>query len=203
MPKKNQEPRVKNQGNLLSNKKFYLAILIIGLLLLAFYKKSWFVAATINGVPVFNLELQQRLNGQYRQQTLNQMINEKIIVYEAQKRGMGVSGEELNNKIQELEKNLGGAEIFDSLLAQQGQTRESIRGQLRLQLLIEKLYLNEATVSAGEIDSFIVQNKEQLKASDSAGQAKEAEEALKQQKLTQIFGEKFQVLRQQANIKIF
>ena len=63
-----------------SSKATYIVILIIGLLLMAIYRKDWFVAATVNGMPIFNLELQQRLNDQYRGQTLNQMINEKIII---------------------------------------------------------------------------------------------------------------------------
>lgn len=189
--------------NFQPNRKFYLGILIIGLLLLAVYKKSWIVAATVNGRPIFNLELQQRLNEAYRSQTLNQMVNEKLILDEAQKKGVVVTEEELNNKISELEKNLGGAGVFNSLLSQQGQTRDSVKKQLRLQLLIEKLYIGEATVSAQEVNDYLAQNKDTLKASDSAGQTKEAEDSLKQQKLTQIFGQKFQALKQQANIKIF
>lgn len=224
MAKKTQNAKLKAQNltiipggklnNLLNNfsgkiidfkksKKFYIVVIIAGLLLLAIYKKSWFVAATVNGVPVTNLELQMRLNQQFRSQTLNQLINEKVILGEATKNNVVVTDTDINKKITEVETSVGGAQSLDALLTQQGQTRQSIRQQIKLQLTIEKLYANEATVSAEEVTQFIEQNREQLQATDSAGQQKESYEALKNQKLSQLFSQKFQELRQKAKIQIF
>ena len=189
--------------NFKSSKKTYLILLVAGLLLLAVYKKNWFIAATVNGMPVTNLELQSQLNQQFKTQTLNQLINEKIILDEARKGGVISQQSEIDQKIADLEKNVGGKDTLDSLLAQQGQTRISLRNQILVQLAITKLYDKEATVSALEVTKFIETNKDQMKASDSAGQEKEATDTLKQQKLSQIFSQKFQELRQKANIKIF
>ena len=44
--------------NFRSSKTFYIILIIIGILILAMYKKNWFVAAMINGSPLTNLELQ-------------------------------------------------------------------------------------------------------------------------------------------------
>src|SRR3989344_7954019 len=130
-----------------SSKKFYIALVIAGLLALAIYKKEWFVAATVNGAPITNLELQMRLNKQFRTQTLTQMTNEKIILSEAAKNNSIASETEVNKKISEIATQVGGAQALDGLLSQQGQTRDSIRQQIKMQLSIEKLYANEATVS--------------------------------------------------------
>lgn len=181
----------------------YLLLLILGLILLAVFKKSWFIAATVNGTPITNLELISKMNDQYRQQTLNQLINEKVILEEAKKKNIVVDNNQINDKVSELEKSVGGAQVLDSLLSQQGQSRDSLRQQLRVQLIIEKLYQNEATVSAEEVNNFITQNAAALQATDSAGQIQEATNLLKQQKLSEIFSQKFQELRQIANIKIF
>ena len=108
-----------------------------------------------------------------------------------------------DQKIAELEIQVGGAETLDGLLSQQGQTRSSIRNQIRIQLAISKLYEKDATVSSEEVTKYIEENKAQMQATDSAGLEKEATEALKQQKLSQIFSEKFQQLRSSANIQIF
>ena len=183
--------------------KVYIILLIALGLLLAFYKKEWFVAATVNGTPITNLELLAKLNQQFRGQTLNQMINEKIILDEARKSNIAVSDSEIEEKLQELENQVGGAEVFESLLAQQGQTRNSVKQQIRLQLIIEKLYQNEATVSAQEIDQFLQTSSESLQATDSAAQRKEAQDLLKQKKINQVFSQKFQELRQSAKIQIF
>jgi len=181
----------------------YIILVIAGLLLLAIYKKSLFIAATVNGAPITNLELQLKLNDQFRDQTLNQLINEKIILNEAAKNNAIPSQQAIDAKIAGLETTVGGKDALNSLLAQQGQTRGGLRDQVMVQLAITKLYDKEATVSADDVSKFIDSNKAQLKATDSAGQEKEAYDNLKQQKLSQIFSQKFQELRQKANIKIF
>lgn len=185
------------------SKTVYIIALIAGILLLAMYKKSWFIAATVNGSPITNLDLQLRLNQQFRSQTLNQMVNEKIILDEAAKNNAIPSEEEISKKVSEIETSVGGAQALDTLLSQQGQTRNSIRQQIRLQLSIEKLYISEATVSAEEVDKFLESSRDTLKATDSASQVKEAENLLKQQKLSQIFNQEFTELRQKAKIQIF
>lgn len=185
------------------SKKIYLIILVLGILLLAVYQKSWFIAATVNNMPVSNLELQMKLNKQFREQTLSQLVNEKVIMNEAAKNNALPNQSEIDSKITDLEKSVGGKETLDSLLAQQGQTRSGLKDQVMIQLAISKLYEKEATVSAAEVAKFIEENKEQLRASDSAGQGQEATDSLKQQKLSQIFSQKFQELRAKANIKIF
>lgn len=189
--------------NLRYSKKFYLAVVVVGLLLLVFYKKSWFIAAMVNGTPITNWELQSRLNAQYRTQTLTQMINEKVITDEARKTNNLPTPAEIDQKITELENQVGGSDALNSLLGQQGQTRDSLRQQIMLEIMITKLYGNEATVSAQEVDQFIQQNGSTLQATDSAGQRTEATNLLKQQKLTQIFNQKFQDLKTKADIKIF
>lgn len=186
-----------------SSKSFYLVLIALGILLLAIYKKDWFVAAMVNGTPITNLELQGKLNEQFRTQTLNQLINEKIIMLEASKNGVSVTEAEIDGKIAELEGNVGGKEALDNLLSQQGQTRDSLKNQIRVQLAITKLYEKEATVSAEEVAKFVDENKAQLRATDSAAQQKEAYDALQQQKLSQIFSQKFQELRQKAKIQTF
>ncbi len=189
--------------NLKKSKTFYLVILALGLALLFFFKKSWFVAAMVNGMPVTNLELQTKLNQQFKSQTLNQMINEKIIMSEASKNGIVPNQAEIDKKISDLETSVGSKDVLDSLLSQQGQTRTSLKDQIRVQLAITKLYEKDATVSADEVTKFIEQNKSQMKATESAEQQKEATDAIKNQKLSQIFAQKFQELRTKAKIQIF
>lgn len=186
-----------------SSKNFYIVIAVVVILLLVIYKKNWFIAATVNGSPVSNLELQMRLNQNFRTTTLNQLINEKILLSEAAKNNVSVSETEVDKKISEIETSVGGADALNTMLSQQGLNRTSIKPQVKISLIKEKLYSKDATVSAEEVAKFIEQNKDQLRATDSAGQQKEAYEGLKGDKLNQIFSQKFQELRQKAKIQIF
>lgn len=186
-----------------SSKNFYIILFIIALLFLAIYKKNWFIAAVVNGKPITNLELQTQLNKQFRTQTLNQLVNEKIILDEARAMSAIPTEAEVDTKIAELEANVGGKDTLDNLLSQQGQTRESMRNQIKIQLAIAKMYEKEASVSAEEVSKFISENSQVLTASDSAGQEKEAIETIKNQKLSQIFNQKFQELKNKAKIQLF
>ncbi len=185
------------------SKKFYIIVVIAGLLLLSIYKKDWFIAATVNGTPITNLELQSKLNQQFRSKTLDQLVTEKIILNEAMKNNALPTEAEINGKIKEIETQVGGAQALDGLLSQQGQTRSSVRDGLKLQLAMTKLYEKNATVSAEEVTNFVEQNKDQLRATDSASQQKEAYDAIKSQKLSQLFSQKFQELKTKAKIQIF
>ena len=188
---------------LITRKRILIFLIIVGLVASAFYKKHWIIAATVDGSPIIFSEVLSRMNKQYGQQTLNQIINEKIILSEAAKKGVVIGEKEIDEKMSQLETTFGGAEGLDAVLSQQRQTRSDLRRELRLQLSMEKLYDKEASVSAEEIDKFISENRAQLAATDSASQRKEAQEALRQQKLSKIFSEKFQQLRQQVKITIF
>lgn len=189
--------------NFRANKRLALIALIVGLVLVVLVKKDLLIAATVNSTPITTLELFSEMNKQYRDQTLTQMINEKIILGEIRKNNIVVTEEEIDGKMAELEQSVGGPQVLDSLLAQQNQSRGILRKQLKVQLGIERLYANEATVSAQEVDAFIAENKALLESSDSAKQKEEAENILKQQKVSQIFAQKFQELKQNANIQIF
>ena len=185
------------------SKRTYLAILILGILALFFYNKSWFVAATVNGQPITAIELNQKLRQNFKTQTLNQMINEKIIEQEASKQGVAVSVDELNGKIAELEQSYGGKEAFDMLLSQQGVTRDEFLKQLRLQLVLEKIYSKEIQPTEDEVKKFLDENQSLPEATDEAKFRQLAENQLKQQKLSDTVSLKFQELRSQANIQIF
>ncbi|MBI2600609.1 SurA N-terminal domain-containing protein [Candidatus Daviesbacteria bacterium] len=195
--------RLNNIKKVKLDKRGYLVLVVLALIILGLWKKEWFVAGTVNSSPITNFELLNKMNAQYRSQTLNQIINEKLILDAARKQNVTVSSQEVDNKISELITSVGGQETFESLLTQQNLTKEGLKDQIKLQLTVEKLYANEATVSAEEVDKFIEQNSALLTASESATQKVEAEKLIKQQKVSQIFSQKFQELKQQADIKIF
>lgn len=186
-----------------NSKSLYIGLIIAAIFLLALYKKNLFLAATVNGSPINNIELLSRLNSEYRTQTINQMINEKIVLDQAHKQNVFVSDTDINDRIAQLEKSVGGAQALDSLLTQQGQSRASLINQLRIQITVEKMFDKQAPVSAEEVNQFITENKDTLQATDSAGQTKEATDILKQQKIAKLFQTSFQTWKQQAKVVIY
>lgn len=184
-------------------KKVAIFLIVAGLLILLSIRKDLYLAAMVNGSPITNAEVLSRINKAYRTQMLNQMINEKIIMDEARKNKIIVTQSDINKKISEIETSVGGAQALDSMLAQQNQTRDSLKEQLLVQLTVEKMYATQSAVSADEVNKFITENKTALSATDSAGQEKEAKDTLVQQKLGDVFRTKFQELKNQAKVQIF
>lgn len=184
-------------------KRLLILIIILGLVLLAYYKKGWFVAAMVNNQPITNLELQQRLNQLYKDKVLSQMINEKILEQEAAKKSIVISQKAIDDKITETEKQYGGKDTFESLLSQQGLTRQEFARQTRFQLIVERLFEKEASPSPEEVQKFMDENKSAPEATDEAKFRATAEKSVKQDKLSKIFSEKFQQLKTSAKIQTF
>jgi foldase protein PrsA len=185
------------------NKRFFIFLIIIGLLILAYNKKALFIAATVNNQPITNLELIQKMNQTYRERTLNQMVNEAILDQEAKKNNITISDAEINQKMDEVIKTYGGQDSFEQLLTQQGLTKADFTKQTRLQLVVEKLYATEIKPTDTEIQKFMDDNKTAPEATEPAKFKVAAEDAVKQDKLSKVFAEKFKGLKDSAKITIF
>lgn len=184
-------------------KKVILVLGLLALILLAYFKKEWFISATVNGSPLTTVEVLQRLNEDYKKQVVDQMVNEKLVLQEAKKNNAIPSNDDVKAKMSEIETRFGGADNFNLLLEQQGQSRSYVERQVMLRLALEKLYSNEATVSAEEIDTYLTQNKALLTATDTDGQRKEAEDAVRQSKLDQVIFQKVEELKTNSKISTF
>lgn len=184
-------------------KRDCIIAVVLALLILAFYKKSWFVVALVNNQPIITAELNQQLHKKYKDQVLDQMINEKLLSQEASKKGVVIEQSQIDERIKKLEDQYGGADTLSAILAQQGMTKEDLIDQTKIQLLVEALYGSEASPSAEEIKKFMEENKDTPEATDEAKFKEIATEQTKQDKLSKLFAEKFQALKGAAKIQIF
>lgn len=176
---------------------------VLVLVLLGVWKKHWVVAATVNGSPISGVEVLRKLDGDYRAKALESLVNEKIVLDEAKKNNALPTSDQVKSRIAEIETQYGGADNFNNLIKQEGQTRESVEQQIKFYLALENLYGSQATVSAEEVENFVTQNKEQLSATEPAKQREEAAKSLKDSKLQTIIQQKFLELKQKATVKLF
>jgi hypothetical protein len=181
----------------------YIALVIVGLALLAYFNKGWFVAASVNGQPITTLELQRRLNASYKEPVLNQMIGERILEQEGAKKGVVISQQDINGRVEQDEQSYGGKEVFEMLLSQQGLSRDDYQTRVKALLLIERMYQDEIKPNDEEIKAFMAENSTLPEATDEAKFRQFATDQLSQQKLSQVFSQKFSELRAAANVKFF
>jgi hypothetical protein len=187
------------------NKNFiiFLSIVLLALISIFFLKRNWLLAAQVNNSYVTNLEVQDRLNKQYKKAVLDELVDEKIIQNEANNKGVNVTEQEINTKLTEYETQFGGPDKLDAALEQKGLNRETVRYRVKTELLLTKMYGGEVTVSEKEISDYVTVNKAVLQAADPEGQKAEAEQNIRSQKLFTIVSQKFQELKDAAKVTKF
>lgn len=176
----------------------FLVALIIGVLV--YRQRLATTAATVNGAVISKTELTSKLLERFGEQTLEALIGERLIEEEAVKKNIIATSDEVNAKIKEIEASLMGSMSLDESLKLQGIARSEFESQIRMQLLVEKLLADQATVSASEVAEYVVQNKAILTATTPAEQTTEAEKELRNSKMSSLFADWFAALKEKAII---
>ena len=178
-------------------------VLGIVILFLAAINRGWIVSAIVNGKPIFRWTVNTTLMSRFGQQTLENMITERLIADEAKKANVAVTQTEIDAKEQEILKSFGGNVTLDEVLKFQGMTKTDFDEQIKLQMLLTKLIGKDVTITDEEIITYRANNSALLVATEEASLQAEAREAL----LTQKVGEKIQPwfteLRSKAKIFTF
>ena len=182
-------------------------IIIVSLLILfvLIWKFSGnFIAATVNGQPISRFELNKQLVRRFGDQTLDNMINERLILAAVRQKGIFIGKEEIDAKVAEIEEKLKGSISLPDALKAQGLSQDEFRRQIEIQLSIAKLFEKEATVGASEAEEYIGKNKEAYKtATNPVALREDVTGMLKQQKIGDLFNTWFTDVRNKANIKKF
>ena len=205
MKKKIKFPKVKFVLNPKIKKLAVVLVILLSVIALAFNFKNLLIAAVVNNKPISRLYLDRQLEKQGGKQVLENEIVKLLILDEAKKSKLVITTDEIDKKIQEIEGQVtAGGSSLDKLLEAQGQTRDSLKQQLKVQLIIEKVLSKDVSVTDQEIKDYYDKNKasyaKESKFDDLKGQIKVD---LVQRKI----GEKFQPwldeLKKKAKIYYF
>ncbi len=191
--------------NKLRKPKIFIPLIIIVLITLGFAFKGLFVAALVNGQPISRLTLIAELEKQGGKQALTSLVNQTLILQEANKKNIEVSREEIDKSEKEIENSLKKqGQNLDTALAMQGMTRQDFLMQLKLRNLVEKLLADQIKVTDKEVAEYIEKNKESLPTNLKEPEIKKGVmEQLKQQKLGAKSQEWLANLAKNAKINYF
>lgn len=168
------------------SKKLFIILGLIGLGVLLYLASRFLVVAWVDNQPVTKFELYSELEKRYGKDTLEQMIVEKLILSEASKKGITASSNEIDEQIKKIEESQGGADQLNQILQAQGINRTELRNLVKLQVIREKLFNNNITISDEDVNKYIEDNKSQLP--EVTDQVKQnIKEQLKQQKVNENF----------------
>lgn len=140
-------------------KPLFIAIAIAAILILAalFFSKGLLVAATVNGTPISRLAVIRELEKQGGKQTLEALIDKRLIESELDRNNIQVTDEEVEKEIKKIEAQLAGGESgsLDEVLAAQGMTRDRLREEIKIQKRLEKALGDKLVATDEEISTYI------------------------------------------------
>lgn len=187
--------------------KFKYLLPLIGILAIAFLLfnfKSLFVAAIVNGTPIFRPTVIQYLEKTQGMQVLDNLVTEILISQNAQKRNITVSEDELNSELQKIDETLQSQGLtLETAMQQQNVSREELERQITLQKLLEKMLLADITVTDEEIAQYKENNKYLPENPDNPEATEQIVSEIKQQKLPQQYSIWLQNARENADITYF
>lgn len=181
-------------------KSLWVGAIVVGLAAVLWLNRSWFVAATVNGKPIWRAQLNSQLTNRFGKQTLEAMISEHLIAGAAREAKVSVTQVEVEAKEKEVLKKLGGDVNLEELLRFQGLTKADFDQQMQLQLTVEKILGKGLEITEADINDFIASNRAQLVATEEAQMRAEAKDALFNQKVGQKLQPWFEELKAKAKI---
>jgi foldase protein PrsA len=131
------------------------------------------VVATVGGNSVTREDWLYSLEQKYGEQELKQMINQKVIEKVAKKYDISVSDKEVNQEYDLIRS------VYNSFDEEYTEDEETVKAQIKTDLLLEELLTKDVEISEEEMKSFYEQNEEmysipkmyslkQIKVSDKA-----------------------------------
>lgn len=144
------------------------AVLIIASLITYFYGNQLILAwqkqtsaSIVNGEMISRSDLNHRLTQTYGDVTVQKIIDETLVLQEGQKQKIGISQDEINQKIADIEKQIAPTKLDDAL-SQRHLTRSDLDRQIRIQIIVEKILGNNITTTDQDLQSYFDQNKDTL-----------------------------------------
>jgi len=104
---------------------------------------------------------------EFKEKILDQMIDEKVLIHEAKKKNMRVTGKEIQDGIEEIKKRFPTEEEYNQELARQGLVGKKFEEQVKEQLMVIKLIDQEVKAKVvpptdSEIEDFYKQNESEM-----------------------------------------
>ncbi|KRG10939.1 foldase [Virgibacillus soli] len=152
-----------NQQQKSSSKKFTISVVVLILLgaavifTAAFVKRE--IVANVGDVKITKDELYDQLVDNYGEQTLDGMINEKIVNMEVKKEKISISDDEIQKEMDDYIEQSGGEEAFNSALQQQGMKKKDLEKDIVQYLSIQKILEPRIEITDDEIKEYFESNK--------------------------------------------
>lgn len=176
----------------------YLIAVILGVGLLLFFGSRYLVVAWVDQKPITRFEYYKALDQRFGKDLKEELIVQKLLENEADRKNIAISPQELQTEITKIEEQQGGADKLNQILQAQNISRDEFNKLIKLQLVRTKLFSEGAEASEEAVRQYIEENKDALPiGQDAQGNSQDPgqdenlknsiKDQLKQQKINQNF----------------
>ncbi len=187
------------------NKRTMIILAVVALIGLLYSFRGAFLAATVNGKPITRYQIMREAEKTQGVQLLENLVLEELIVQEAKSKGIQLTSDAIDARIEEIRQNVADkGQDFEQLLAMQNLTLKDLRKQVEQWQIIEELVSSDIEVTDEQIDAYIEQNKDFLPEDMEEQELREMiSEQLKQQELSTRYQQWSEDVRSKAKINYF
>lgn len=152
----------------MNNKKWIMwiaglgAVLVVALVIY-FAVNNNEAVAMIGDEKITKDELTEELINLYGENVLNQLIVNKLIELDAEKQGIKVSNEELEEEMEQYYGLYGGEQNFTSLIEMSGFKVEDFKEDVKRSILLDKILEERIEITEEEMKEYFEENKDQFK----------------------------------------
>ena len=167
--------------------------------------KGQFIVASVNGQFISRLSLIAELEKQGGKTTLDSLITKALILQEAEKKGITVGNDKLDQEMQQIEANLvSQGQNLEQVLILQGMTQDQLREQIRIQKTAEEIAGKDIEATDEEVENYYKENVDSFpKDKDESEIRASIKQQLKQQKINEAIQLWIQSLHDNAKITYF
>ncbi len=174
----NMNPTVKK---LLFGVGLWVLVFVVSLVIVDYavqyynYKAS---VAIVDGERISKGEFYEKLEETYGEAVINEMIEETIVFHEAEKEGIEVTDEKVDDEVSQLEQEYGGEEGLKSQLEMRGLTMDDLKRNIKISLMLEELLKDDVQITEEDKQEYYEQNKANLIPGNEEPTYEEAEEII-------------------------
>jgi parvulin-like peptidyl-prolyl isomerase len=127
------------------------------------------VLVRVNGVPIRQSEVVERLLKRYGAQAVDEMIDETLLRQAAKKSGVSADDKEVERRLTKLQEQFGSRDLFISQLEQAGSSVTKVKEDLADEIVRERLVVKskDLAVSDAELKKAFDENKDKLGAPEA------------------------------------
>lgn len=188
----------------LSSRALSIALIVLGIALLTYKVGPYFVPAIVGTQPISRFAIWNRLESAYGEQTLNDLVNEKILDNAIAQSGVKIDQAKVDEQIKSLESQFESLGGLDVALEQRGMTRANLTQQVVTQLSVEEILKDKVNPTDEAIQKAFDEGATTTYKDKKFEDVKETIRAeLSDTLLSQAFMEWFEGVKAQAKVKNF